>query len=188
MEQRFTLDQVADAYRASRPRYPDALIDDVIAYASLGADDRIVEAGCGTGQATRGFAQRGHSILATDPGADMLRGARDHRRGVGNVDYLQTTFEALPDDVTGFRLIVAAQSWHWVAPDLRFVKAARVLSPGGTLAVLGHVSVKLPERLREAFQRIYLRHVGRWLPRPEAWYLPAGPFRGWSRSRVCSGG
>jgi SAM-dependent methyltransferase len=179
MEQRFTFDQVADVYQASRPGYPDALIDDVVAYAALGPDDRILEVGCGTGQATASFASKGNPILATDPGADMLRGARDHLRGFDNVDYLQTTFEALPETEAGFRLIVAAQCWHWVAPDVRFVKAARVLSPGGTLAVFGHVPVELPERLRDKFQRIYLHHVGRWLPPPEAWYLPAGPFKGW---------
>jgi SAM-dependent methyltransferase len=179
MEQRFTFDQVADVYQASRPGYPDALIDDVIAYAALQSDDRILEIGCGTGQATASFARKGYPILATDPGADMLRGARDHLCGFDNVDYLQTTFEALPETVMGFRLIVAAQCWHWVAPDVRFVKAARVLSPGGTLAVFGHVPVELPERLRDAVQRIYLHHVGRWLPPPEAWYLPAGPFKGW---------
>jgi hypothetical protein len=109
----------------------------------------------------------------------MLRGARDHLRGSGNVDYLQTTFEVLPEAGTGFRLIIAAQSWHWVAPEVRFVKAAKALLPNGTLAVFGHVPVKLPERLHDVFQRIYLQHVGRWLPPPEAWYLPAGPFKGW---------
>jgi hypothetical protein len=62
---------------------------------------------------------------------------------------------------------------------VRFVKAAKVLSPGGTLAVFGHVPIELPDRLRDVFQRIYLRHVGRWLSPPEAWYLPAGPFKGW---------
>jgi hypothetical protein len=33
MEQRFTFDQVANVYRAARPDYPDALIDDVVSYA-----------------------------------------------------------------------------------------------------------------------------------------------------------
>src|SRR5689334_10912098 len=154
MEQRFTFDQVADVYKASRPGYPDALIDDVITYATLGHDDRILEVGCGTGLATAGFAKKGYAILATDPGADMLRGARDDLREFGNVDYLQTTFEALPQSMGGFRLIVAAQSFHWILPEVRFVKAAKVLLPGGTLAVFGHVPVRLPERLRERFRGI----------------------------------
>jgi len=179
MEQRFTFDQVADLYKTSRPGYPDALIDDVIAYADLRPRDRILEIGCGTGQATEGFARKGYAIVATEPGADMLHGAREHLRDFDNVDYLQTTFEALPESATGFRLIVAAQSFHWVAPEVRFVKAAKVLVQGGTLAVFGHVPVRLPDRLREKFRAIYMERVGRWAPPPEAWYLPAGPFKGW---------
>jgi ubiquinone/menaquinone biosynthesis C-methylase UbiE len=178
MEQRFTFDQVADVYKASRPGYPDALIDDVIAYAAPVPEDRILEIGCGTGLATAGFAGKGHTILATDPGADMLRGARDHLRDFDNVDYLQTTFEALPETMTGFRLIVAAQSFHWVAPEVRFVKSAKVLLPGGTLAVFGHVPVRLPGALREKFRCIYMERVGRWEPPPEVGYLPTGPAKG----------
>jgi hypothetical protein len=35
MEQRFTFDQIASVYRASRPDYPEALVDDALAYAGL---------------------------------------------------------------------------------------------------------------------------------------------------------
>ena len=73
MEQRFTFDQVASVYRKARPAYPNALIDDVVSYADLKPNDRIFEVGCGTGQATKSFAERGFPILATDPGSEMLR-------------------------------------------------------------------------------------------------------------------
>jgi hypothetical protein len=62
---------------------------------------------------------------------------------------------------------------------LPFAKAAEVLSPSGSLAVLGHVPVGLPAPLLEQFRQIYLRHIGHWGPPPEAWYLPSGPFKGW---------
>jgi ubiquinone/menaquinone biosynthesis C-methylase UbiE len=63
MEQRFTFDQVASVYREARPGYPDALVDDVVSYADLKPNDRILEVGCGTGQATMSFAKRGFPIL-----------------------------------------------------------------------------------------------------------------------------
>jgi ubiquinone/menaquinone biosynthesis C-methylase UbiE len=177
MEQRFSFDQVANVYRAARPDYPVALIDDVLAYAGLKPGDAILEVGCGTGQATKSFATRGFPIVAIDPGGAMVRAARETLQRFGNVECIEATFEALPAKASAFRLIIAAQSWHWVAEDVRFVKAAEVLSTGGTLAVFGHVPVGLPAVLLESFRQIYLRHTGSWGPPPEAWYLPGGP--GW---------
>jgi SAM-dependent methyltransferase len=179
MEQRFVFDQVASLYSASRPDYPEALVDDVLCYAAVRSGDRILEVGCGTGQATKAFASRGHRILATDPGAEMLRGARETLAGFDNVEYLQTTFEAFPAAQPVYRLIIAAQSWHWVSPHVRLAKAASLLAHDGSLAVFGHVPVGLPVPLREKFRQIYVRRIGRWGPPPEAGYLPDGPFKAW---------
>jgi len=179
MEQRFTFDQIADMYRVARPDYPEALIEDVVSFADLKPDDKILEVGCGTGQATKGFAKWGFPILATDPGPDMLRGARESLASFRNVEFLETTFEAWRGNQEAFRLIVAAQSWHWVSPEVRFAKAATALSADGSLAVFGSVPVGLPTPLLAQFKEIYLRHTGRWGPTPEAWYLPNGPFKRW---------
>ena len=59
MEQRFQFDEIANLYEAARPGYPDALIEDVVSYADLKLNDRILEVGCGTGQATKSFARQG---------------------------------------------------------------------------------------------------------------------------------
>ena len=104
MEQRFTFDQVASAYGKARPDYPDALVDDVVSYAELKRNDRIFEVGCGAGQATKSFAERGFPILATDPGSEMLRVARESLAGFSNVAFLETTFEAWPIERAAFRL------------------------------------------------------------------------------------
>ena len=187
MEQRFSFDQIADAYRAARPDYPEALVQDVVAYAELNQEDRILEVGCGTGQATKSFASRGFPIVAIDPGPELLRGARESLAAFGNVEFLESTFEAWPANRGGFRLIIAAQSWHWVSPDVRFAKAAASLSAGGSLAVFGHVPVGLPAPSVARFKEIYLRQTGKWGPPPEAWYLPNGPFKGWFEESGYSG-
>ena len=179
MEQRFTFDQVASVYRASRPDYPETLIDDVLSYANLKPSDTILEIGCGTGQATKSFARRGLQIVAIDPGPEMVRAARETLASFANVKLGEATFEAWPAGNSVFPLIIAAQSWHWVSPEVRFVKAAQLLSANGSLAVFGHVPVGLPVHLLEQFKQISLRHTGQWGPPPEAWYLPKGPFKGW---------
>jgi SAM-dependent methyltransferase len=179
MEQRFVFDKIADAYKAARPDYPEALIEDVVSYAGLKPKDGILEVGCGAGQATKGFASRGFPILAIDPGPKLLASARESLAGFENVEFLESTFEAWPASQGKFRLIIAAQSWHWVSPEVRFAKAAASLSPNGSLAVFGHVPVGMPPALVARFREIYLRHTGKWGLPPEAWYLPDGPFKRW---------
>ena len=91
MEERFAFDQIANVYKVARPSYPEALIEDVVvSYADLKQGDHILEVGCGTGQATIGFAKRGFPIVAMDPGPEMLRGAREDLAGFSNVELLET--------------------------------------------------------------------------------------------------
>jgi ubiquinone/menaquinone biosynthesis C-methylase UbiE len=99
MEQRFTFDQIASVYRTARPDYPEALTEDVVSFAGLKPNDKILEIGCGTGQATKSFARRGFQLLATEPGSEMLRGARESLASFGNIEFLETTFEAKREEV-----------------------------------------------------------------------------------------
>jgi SAM-dependent methyltransferase len=177
MEQRFLFNQVADLYDAARPGYPEPLYDDVVAAAAASSGDLILEIGCGTGKASEGFARRGLNLIALDPGPDMIAAARRRLAAFSNVRFLETTFEAWAGPNGTFRLIVAAQSWHWVAPHLRFVKAAEALAQGGLLAVFGTAPKAPPTPLDGAFAEIYARlapSLGG--PAPENAYLPSGSF------------
>jgi len=176
MEQGLTFDKVADTYDTVRPGYPDSLFDDVVVGAGLVPGDAVLEVGCGTGKATVPLARRGLHITALDPGPALLRVAGQMLEAFANVELVESGFETWPPPPRLFKLIVAAQSWHWVAPEVRFVKAADLLTPDGTLAVFGNVPVGLePPGLLEAFERVYRHHTGLWGSPPEAWYLPSGP-------------
>ena len=179
MEQRFTFDEVAALYNPARPEYPQALCDDIVSAAGLKPDDAVLDVGCGTGQATKLFAPLGFRILAMDPGPELISVARESLAEFANVAYAVSTFEAWSSKPAAFRLIIAAQSWHWVAPEIRFAKASEALSPDGYLAVFGNVPVGLPAPLLDAFRETYLRYTGAWGPPPEAWYLASGPFKAW---------
>ena len=175
MEQRFTFDAIASLYDSARPDYPDALFADVAAIAGLAPDDRILEIGCGTGRATQGFARSGFPVLALDPGAAMLEVARQRLAAFPNVRFAEGTFEAWPLEPEAFKLVAAAQSWHWVAPEARFVKAAAALKVGGFLAVFGNVSMPLANPLGAAIERLFAQYAPRFLATaPGDWYLPGG--------------
>ena len=50
---RLVFGEVAELYDSVRPSYPDALVDDVLAFAGAGPGDPALEVGAGTGKATR---------------------------------------------------------------------------------------------------------------------------------------
>jgi 2-polyprenyl-3-methyl-5-hydroxy-6-metoxy-1,4-benzoquinol methylase len=70
-------DDAAQLYDEVRPRYPEPIVEQIIAFAALPAHGRIFEVGCGTGQMTLPFAQRGYTMVAIrlhrEPPATMAR-------------------------------------------------------------------------------------------------------------------
>lgn len=63
IELKATFNQVALLYHQVRPRYPEVLFDDVVSLSEIPPGGRILQIGCGTGQATVPFARRGYRIL-----------------------------------------------------------------------------------------------------------------------------
>jgi SAM-dependent methyltransferase len=179
MQARETFDTVADLYGEVRQGYPAALYDDLRTLAGLGPAARVLEIGCGAGQATADLAARAARVVALDPGAQLIAQARA-RASATNIDFVVSPFEAYAPDPGGFDLIASAQAWHWIDPALCFPKAARALKAGGALAIFGHVPLPPPEPFFAAFEKVFAVHApGIWgLPPPQSAYLPAGPFAG----------
>ena len=55
-------EQVPELYDRARPVYPPDVFDDVVTLAGLGEGARVLEIGCGTGQATLPLAERGFEV------------------------------------------------------------------------------------------------------------------------------
>lgn len=173
-----TFNDVAALYHTQRVGYAAALFDDLQAIAGLRPGDRVLEIGCGTGQATLGLAARGLDVTAIDPGPALVELARQRFADVPNVRFSLGSFEDWPLDPHPFRLVAAAQSWHWLDADMRFKKAAQALGPGGHLAIFGHTplwSAELQTRLAPIYRSLAPQT---WMPAPETWYMPEGPISG----------
>ncbi|MFF5263577.1 class I SAM-dependent methyltransferase [Actinomadura viridis] len=138
----------ARRYDQARPGYPDELVARIVA-GSPGPD--VLDVGCGTGIASRQFQAAGCAVLGVEPDARMADFART--RGL-RVEV--ATFEDWQPAGRTFDAVIAAQSWHWVDPATGAVKAARVLRPGGRLAIFGHVyepPAEVAEPLAAAYRR-----------------------------------
>ncbi len=159
-----TFDQAAELYQDSRPDYPDALFDRLIAVTGLRPGDRVLEVGAGPGKATLPLARRGLRITALEPGPALAAQARQNLAGYP-VDVVETRFEDWAAPPGGFAAIVAATSWHWVDPLQRYPRASDALRAGGHLAVWGaqHVFPVDGDPFFDELQEVY-DAIGEGLP------------------------
>ncbi len=162
----------AERYDRTRPRYPDAMVER-IASTSPGRD--VLDVGAGTGIASRAFQAIGCRVLGVEPDARMAEFAR--RKGLP-VEIAR--FEDWDPADRTFDLVVAGTSWHWIDPLAGAAKAARVLRPGGRLALFWNALRPTPE-VADAFSAVYARVLP---DSPVYQRAMAGPA---SHAGVCAG-
>jgi SAM-dependent methyltransferase len=117
---------VAELYDRFRPSYPAELIDVLVAFGPRA----VLDIGCGTGKAAVLLKARGLDVLGVEIDERMADVARSHGLTVE-----VGAFETWDDGGRRYDLIVCGQAWHWIDPELGIPKLARLLNPGGTVAL-----------------------------------------------------
>lgn len=135
---RDSYDGIAPLYDSARPAYPEALFDDITSYARLDENARLLEVGCGTGQATIPMARRGYAIDAVELSARMTAIARDKLSAFPKTKVICADFETLSLPSGAYDLLLSATAFHWIDPEIRFRKARDLLKPNGALALFWH--------------------------------------------------
>ena len=148
-------DDAAQLYDEVRPRYPAEIIEHILAFAALPAHGRILEVGCGTGQMTLPFAQRGYAMVALDQGERLAALAAQHCRPYPQVRVVPCAFEAWQDMPGSYDLFLSAQAFHWIAPEYGLARAAELLKAGGTIALVWTLDRSQGSAFWQATQPIY---------------------------------
>ena len=127
--------------KMSAPDIPEELIQDILDLSGLNDGSSILEVGCGTGKATRHFAERGYELVCLDIGADLIAVAKEKLKPFPNVSFVKQAFEEWESD-RKFDLIISATAFHWVDPKVRYLKTSEVLKSKGFLAVFSNQHVR----------------------------------------------
>ena len=170
---RETFDEVADLYDAARPTYPLKLTE-AINSVLQGTQGRILEIGCGTGQATLPFARQGHRITALEPGRNLTSLAAKNLAAFPQVDIQTTTFEDWLAAAGQYDLVMSATAFHWVSPEIRYTKAAEALTAGGWLALFWNMEANDQSLLGQRLQAVYDKYAPSSKAHPYATHHPAG--------------
>lgn len=136
---------VAEAYAKYRPGYPDEAVRWMVGT----SPGTVLELGAGTGALTRSLSALGHEVIATDPSAGVLshlkKAVPKARTMVGRAEDI-----ALPS--SSVDVVVAAQAFHWFDRERALPEIARVLRPGGVLALVWNSGDYKVPWVRRVFQ------------------------------------
>jgi SAM-dependent methyltransferase len=120
---------VAASYDRGRPDYPA----DAVAWLVGDQPCSVLELGAGTGKLTEALVAAGHDVFATDPDEKMLdvlsAKLPEVRATVG-------TAEQIPAPDASADVIIAGQAFHWFDYERAMPEIARVLRPGGRIALV----------------------------------------------------
>jgi SAM-dependent methyltransferase len=128
-EPAISFDLAAEEYERTRPSYPDELL----AHVPVPAEATVLDLGAGTGKLTRVLARRYERVLAVEP-LDRMREILE--RVVPEAEALPGRAEQIPLTDSAVDAVFAAQAFHWFANDEAVAEIARVLRPGGVLALV----------------------------------------------------
>jgi ubiquinone/menaquinone biosynthesis C-methylase UbiE len=125
---------LAAGYATARPPVHSRIVERLHRYLRRSPPTECaLDVGCGAGLSTRALARIAPRRIGVEPSEPMLRWARKVDPGA---EFVVAVGESLPFPDALVDLITAAGSLNYVHdPDRFFAEAARVLRPGGFLAI-----------------------------------------------------
>ena len=140
-----------DNYVKYRPGYPAEALQVLERECGFTADANVADVGSGTGIFSQVLLDHGNPVFAVEPNAAMRAAAERLLSSYPRFTSVNGTAESttLPDHSVPF--VTVAQALHWFDPQRTRAEFARILQPGGWVAVFWN------ERLLNlnAFQRDY---------------------------------
>lgn len=158
-------------YDYARPGYKKEIYTQICQFANLDKEAQVLEVGAGTGQATDFFIDEYHLDLleVSDAQVNYLKKKYAGRRGFVHKEY----FEEYETE-RKYDLIYSATAFHWVNPEVGYVKTRNLLKDGGTLALFWHMSphIRRSGRMYEGIYKIKSKYLnGRGLGWEEQEYI-----------------
>ncbi len=155
MEYKETFDTVANEYEKYRPTYPDELFKDIFEYSKVSNQDKILEIGCGTGQATIGLIQSGYyNVTCIELGANLARITSEKFKDYETVKVINSSFEDWnPEDE--YQLVISGTAFHFIEPNYGYRKVWELLSSKGSIAFFWTIHVPIFDDLYSEIREHY---------------------------------
>ncbi|MGD0880872.1 MAG: class I SAM-dependent methyltransferase [Acidimicrobiales bacterium] len=123
----------SDLYERARPGYSDESVSHLVESLGIAPGSLVLDVASGTGKLTRSLIAAGASCIAAEP-SDSMRAA--FASILPDVPQVGADARFLPMADSTFDAVTVAQAFHWFAGTEALVEFARVLRPGGGLALI----------------------------------------------------
>ena len=170
-----SFERTAEAYERGRPGYAESALDAV----DLPADAVVLDLAAGTGKLTRQLVARFARVIAVEP-LDGMRAILE--RVVPEAEALKGSADAIPLEDSSVDAVFVGEAFHWFANDDVLNEIARVLRPGGALAILfnqsaGDFEPPLPKAFWDAYHSRAIEKPPEQTVSTGLWRTPfPGPF------------
>ena len=147
-----------DNYVRYRPGYPPQVLETLKHACGLNSEHRVADIASGTGIWTRLLLENGNRVFGIEPNDDMREAAERLLSGFLNFNSIAATAEAttLPDHSVDF--VTAAQAAHWFNRGQARQEFARILKPGGWLALLWNERLTDSKPFLRDYERLLLAY------------------------------
>jgi SAM-dependent methyltransferase len=149
-----------DNYKRYRPGYPVEVFGVLRAAGALRPDSVVADIGSGTGIFSALLLENGHQVFAVEPNEPMRAAAEERFTAEENFTSVPGTAEATTLPAASIDLITSAQAFHWFDREPTRAEFARILRPGGWVALIWNERQLDSTPLLRAYESL-LREFGR---------------------------
>ena len=157
MDMRLTFNEVVSDYDRMRLLYVNELFDDALQFSSLNSNQKALEIGIGTGQATLPFLKTGCKLTAIELGDKLAAFSKEKFSEFVNFDVINNDFETVTLENNSYDFVYSASAFQWIRQEIGYPKIHSLLKSGGVLALFWHRLIPAQEyaHVKAAIGKVY---------------------------------
>lgn len=144
----------AGSYAKHRPGYPKAVLDLLKTECGLTRDSVVADVASGTGLLSELFLQNGNRVYGVEPNDEMREAGERYLESYDHFVSVAGTAEATTLEDESVHFVVVGQAFHWFDPGRARAEFARILKPGGWVALLWNEMREGATPFMSAYERL----------------------------------
>ncbi len=145
-------------YVLYRPGYPPEVLWTLTNECGLAPAHTVADIASGTGIWTRALLENGNSVIGVEPNAEMREAGERLLSGFPKFTSVAGTAEATTLENHSVDFVTAAQAAHWFDRQRSRREFARILKPGGWLALLWNERVTDTTQFLRDYEQLLLNY------------------------------